>query len=103
MGGRSAEALARRAEKRGRTAEEEAALDVEKKSQREEKRREEKRREAKPREAKPSHPAPPRNRGDDFQLQREINAKLAHGSRQEIYGAGCVLLSNHRPAVPRSH
>ena len=98
MGGRSAEALARRAEKRGRTAEEEAALDVEKKSQREEKRRE-----AKPREAKPSRPAPPRNRGDDFQLQREINAKLANGSRQEIYGACCVLLSNHRPAVPRSH
>ena len=105
MGGRSVQALARRAEKRGRTLEEEEAQ--EKLS------REKKWKEAKPEKpqelerpkesatvparrraagvpARPgSHngrPAPLQRHIDDlFQLQRELNGKLAHGSRQEIY------------------
>ena len=96
MGGRSAEALAKRAEKRGRTVEEE---EVKEKEAREKKRKESK--PEKPQE--PERPAaaavarrpaagdparlPTSQRHDNglWQRQRELNGKLAHGSRQEIY------------------
>ena len=96
MGGRSAEALAKRAEKRGRTVEEE---EVKEKEAREKKRKETK--PEKPQE--PERPAaaavarrpaagdparlPTSQRHDNglWQRQRELNGKLAHGSRQEIF------------------
>ena len=93
MGGRSAEALAKRAAKRGRTVEEE---ELKEKEAREKKRKESKaektdepERRPAPRRPPAADPARPRtSQWHDnglWQRQRELNGKLAHGSRQEIY------------------
>ena len=93
MGGRSAEALAKRAAKRGRTVEEE---ELKEKEAREKKRKESKAEKTDEPEQRPAPRRPPaadpaRPRTSQWhdnglwQRQRELNGKLAHGSRQEIY------------------